>query len=46
MSAKTTTIAAIVLVLVLIGIIVPWVLIGHGGSPPSHAPTITQRGAT
>jgi len=46
MSAKTTTIAAIVLVLVLLGIIVPWVLLGSGGSPPAHGPTITQRGAT
>ena len=46
MSAKRTTIAAIVLVLVLIGIIVPWVLLGNGDSAPTHGPTITQRGAT
>jgi hypothetical protein len=46
MSTKSTTIAVIVLVLVLIGIIVPWVLIGSGGSPPDHGPTTTQRGAT
>jgi hypothetical protein len=46
MSGKTTTIAAIVLVLVLIAIVVPWVLVGNGGSPPAHAPTTPQRGAT
>ena len=46
MSVKTKTIVAIVLVLVLIGIIVPWVLVGNGGSPPAHGPTTTQRGAT
>ena len=46
MSAKTTTILAVVLVLVLIGLIVPWVLLGNGGSPPAHGPTSTQRGAT
>jgi hypothetical protein len=46
MSAKTTTIAAIVLVLVLIGIIVPWVLLDSGGSHPAPGPRTTQRGAT
>jgi hypothetical protein len=46
MSVKTKTIVAIVLVLVLIGIIVPWVLVDSGGSPPAHGPTTTQRGAT
>ena len=46
MSAKTATILAILVVLALAGIIVPWVLIGNGGSPPTHGPTTTQRGAT
>jgi hypothetical protein len=43
MTAKTKTVAAIVLVLVLIGIIVPWVLLSSGGSPPTHGPTVTKQ---
>ena len=46
MSAKRTTVVAVVIALLLIGIIVPWVLLGTGGSPPAHGPTVTQSGPT
>jgi hypothetical protein len=42
MSAKTTTLAVIVLGLVLAAIIVPWVLFNTGGSPPTHGPAVTK----
>jgi hypothetical protein len=46
MSANRSTVVVVVIALLLIGIIVPWVLLGTGSSPPAHGPTVTQSGPT